>query len=238
MSIFNNLNMEFLSKNQERFLLENRDKKENRDLLINCNIKYVISVAKKFQNKGIQFEDLISFGIEGLIKAIDKYDLNSKNRLITYAKFWIFQSIQINILKNALIKIPYNRVRDFNKIKREIMSGLTYFEALKKLNLLEDKEFFPEYLFDYSGKFTTDIEDDRIDLENNLIEDEKIKMLNQAINELKQKEKDIINMKLNGISNTDISEKLKISKQRIHQIYIKSQEKIKEYFEKRECSII
>lgn len=237
-SIFKNLlDTEILTKEKERSLLENRDKGNNRDILITSNIRYVISLVKKFQNKGVDFEDLISFGIEGLIKAIDHYDLSKNVKLITYAKFWIIQNIQINILKNTLIEIPYNRIKDFNKIKAKIKNGSSYTEALEELGLKKEKNFFPEYLFNNIDNFTNDIEDKRIDLQNQLIKNEKIEILNQAIESLKQREKEIIKMKLDGISNKDIGEILKISKQRIHQIYIKSQEKIKNYLEILEFSI-
>ena len=75
-----------MSKDEERVVMlkaKNGDKAA-RELIINSNLRFVVSVAKKYQNQGIALEDLISEGNKGLIKAYDKFDVSKNVKFITY----------------------------------------------------------------------------------------------------------------------------------------------------------
>lgn len=87
--------------------------------LIQCNLKYVISVAKSYAKTGTDLEDIISAGNEGLIKAVQNYNPDKGYRFTTYAIWWIRQSILTADaeLKN-LIRIPSNRQVDMHKARK------------------------------------------------------------------------------------------------------------------------
>ena len=73
-----------------------------REELIKANLRFVMYCAKKFMGKGVELEDLNSLGIEGLMKAIDKFDYRKGFRFATYAVWWINQSITRGINKNMV----------------------------------------------------------------------------------------------------------------------------------------
>lgn len=81
------------------------------------NLRLVISIAKKYLNRGLELEDLIQEGSQGLLKAISKYDYNLKNKFSTYATWWIRQAITRAIADQArIIRIPVHMVETINKL--------------------------------------------------------------------------------------------------------------------------
>ncbi|GHV65952.1 RNA polymerase sigma factor RpoD [Bacteroidia bacterium] len=87
--------------------------------LIRCNLKFVVSVARQYQYRGLCFEDLINEGNMGLLKATGRFDETKGFKFISYAVWWIRQSILEAIYKNArLIRIPQNRILLFKQIDR------------------------------------------------------------------------------------------------------------------------
>ena len=91
---------------------------EAREKLLNTNLRFVVSVAKSFQNRGLPLEDLISEGNIGLINAIDKFQPELGNKFISYAVWWIRQSIIKAIGdKSKLIRLPMNRNVQLNSIQ-------------------------------------------------------------------------------------------------------------------------
>jgi len=109
-------------------LLTNKDitkkeKKELYDELVIGNLKFVISVSKGYQNQGLDILDLISEGNIGLIKAAERFDPTSGLKFISYAVWWIRQSIMQSLNDNCrTIRIPSNLVQDAQKAKKENMS--------------------------------------------------------------------------------------------------------------------
>ena len=101
-------------------LLKDGDQ-EQREYAINqfftSNLRLVISIAKKYLNRGLELEDLIQEGSQGLLKAISKYDYNLKNKFSTYATWWIRQAITRAIADQArIIRIPVHMVETINKL--------------------------------------------------------------------------------------------------------------------------
>jgi RNA polymerase primary sigma factor len=92
-----------------------------RDRLINANLRFVVSVSKQYQNKGMSLPDMINEGNLGLIKAAERYDETRGFKFISYAVWWIRQSIlQAMAEQGRIIRLPLNRYSHINKIKRTI----------------------------------------------------------------------------------------------------------------------
>lgn len=93
--------------------------KEAKNLLIQCNLKLVVSIAKHYVNRGMDFLDLIQEGNLGLMKAVDKFDYTRGFKFSTYATWWIRQAITRALADQArTIRIPVHMVETINKITR------------------------------------------------------------------------------------------------------------------------
>jgi RNA polymerase primary sigma factor len=87
--------------------------------LIEVNLKFVVSVAKQYQNQGLAMLDLINEGNIGLIKAANKYDETKGYKFISYAVYWIRQAIIQALLEQAkVVRLPLNQVGSLNKINK------------------------------------------------------------------------------------------------------------------------
>ena len=93
--------------------------KNAREILIKSNLRFVVNVAKKFKNKGLPMADLINEGNIGLINAIEKYDVSRGFHFISYAVWWIRQSILKAIgEKSKMIRLPLNRFGELVQIDK------------------------------------------------------------------------------------------------------------------------
>lgn len=97
------------------------EKKEIQKELLEGNLRFVITVAKQYQNQGLDFPDLIAEGNLGLMKAIENFDWSKKLRFISYAVWWVRQSILQSLNENArTIRLPVNVVQELHKAKKEL----------------------------------------------------------------------------------------------------------------------
>jgi RNA polymerase primary sigma factor len=88
--------------------------------MLEGNLRFVITVAKQYQNQGIDLSDLIAEGNYGLMKAIKNFDWTKNNRFISYGVWWIKQSILQTLNDNSrTIRLPVNVVQEMQKEKRE-----------------------------------------------------------------------------------------------------------------------
>ena len=97
------------------------EKQEIEEELIQGNLRFVITVAKQYQNQGLDLSDLIAEGNLGLMKAIKNFDWNKDLRFISYAVWWVKQSIIQSLNDNSrTIRLPVNVVQDLQREKKEV----------------------------------------------------------------------------------------------------------------------
>ena len=114
---------ELLSVEEEVELAQKIKKGDRRALerLTRANLRFVVSVAKQYQNQGLSLPDLINEGNVGLIKAAEKFDETRGFKFISYAVWWIRQSILQAIAEQSrIVRLPLNQVGSVNKINREL----------------------------------------------------------------------------------------------------------------------
>ncbi|MBQ8353261.1 MAG: sigma-70 family RNA polymerase sigma factor [Spirochaetaceae bacterium] len=105
--------------------------------IVNANLRFVITVAKKYQNHGLDLTDLISEGNLGLLTAIEKFDTTKGYHFISYAVWWIRQSILKAICeKSRMIRLPLNRANELvqiEKAKKTISSNMSEEEEIREI---------------------------------------------------------------------------------------------------------
>lgn len=94
--------------------------------IVEGNLRFVITVAKQYQNQGLDLNDLIAEGNLGLIKAIKNFDWSKNLRFISYAVWWVRQSILQSLNENArTIRLPVNIVQELHKEKKAVEQGIS-----------------------------------------------------------------------------------------------------------------
>ena len=247
-----------LSKEEEKELakrIKNNNDTEAVKTLVKHNLKFVVSLVKKYKNLGVPFLDLINEGNLGLIKAAKKFDPDKDVKFISYASWWIKQSVMKYLMEqNSPIKIPVkvrgknrkidNITKDYQDkfhtepTKKEIMDKTGF--SKKELNNAN----FSRLSFDSFDQTIGEskhsilenfIDENAISLEDYQIKKSLIEDIYKYISGLPEREQDIINMRFglkDGKAYTlkDIGKKYNISKERVRQLEAKTLSKIKKEF--------
>jgi len=104
--------------------ITDNEKKEIQQELLEGNLRFVITVSKQYQNQGLDLPDLIAEGNYGLMKAIENFDWTKGLRFISYAVWWVRQSILQSLNENArTIRLPVNVVQELHRAKKELDSA-------------------------------------------------------------------------------------------------------------------
>jgi RNA polymerase primary sigma factor len=219
--------------------------KDAREKLLKANLRFVVNVAKKYQNQGLPLSDLISEGNIGLINAIERYDVNKGYHFISYAVWWIRQAILKAICeKSRMIRLPLNRANELvqiEKARKLVQAGKTedseIREIARMLNMEEDhvaelvnisRDLVSLEAPVYSEKDSSSLGDFVEDAgykhpEEVVIHDSLKEDINKILATLSEKEAEIIQYRfgLNGrnpLSLKEIGERYHLTKERIRQI--------------------
>lgn len=224
-----------------------------RDRLINANLRFVVSVSKQYQHQGLSLPDMINEGNLGLIKAAERFDETRGFKFISYAVWWIRQSIlQALAEQSRIVRLPINRIGHINKTKRiftaleqEYQREPTTLEISQALELAPDdvKKAIKNAgryismdapLSDNEGGNMYDVylSEDASSPDKDLLLDSLSKEIERALNKLTQREAEVIRMYygLNGRpSHTleEIGEEFNITRERIRQIKEKGIKRLK-----------
>ncbi len=116
-----NLSITEIKKINQRMTIGERKARTAKDDMILANLRLVVSIAKKYTNRGLQFLDLIQEGNIGLMKAVEKFEYRRGYKFSTYATWWIRQAITRSIADQArTIRIPVHMIESINKLTRYI----------------------------------------------------------------------------------------------------------------------
>jgi len=235
---------------KEEIKLAKRIKKGDQkaiDELVNANLKFVVSIAKEYQGQGLSLSDLISEGNYGLIKAATKFDHKRGFRFISYAVWWVKQSIIQSLNDNArIVRLPANIINKLSFLNKEISKFEHANEREPVFGEIFDKDkeiatllSFPKCAslnesINEDGDELIDLIPENTDDENNSIVDDRVrKELNNAIAQLDDREKVIIQCYFGINTNSEpmtleaIGERYGLTKERIRQIKYKALRKLR-----------
>ncbi len=220
--------------------------KAAKDKIVKANLRFVVNVAKKYQKKGLELEDLISEGNVGLLTAIDKFDVTKGYHFISYAVWWIRQAILKAICeKSRAIRLPQNRANELVQIehaKKSITENMSEEDELKEIaNMLNMDVKHVHELVDISREMASlDSEvagkDNSSTTLGSMLEDkthgqpedmiinkEMKKDVNSVLNTLKPTEAQVLRMRYGigvekPMSLKEVGDKFNLTKERIRQI--------------------
>lgn len=223
--------------------------------LVKANLRFVISVAKQYQNKGLDLVDLIQEGNLGLIKSARLYDPNKGYKFISYAVWWIRQSIMKAISDQCrTVRVPMNHITNMSKINKisekfEQENGrIPSKEELENLTELDSKRIDLSYTSTYrSISLETPLRDDDasclldiipneniVNTDCNLIKSDLQREVDRIITKLPSRESDIIRMyfgiEVQKLSNEEIADRFGIGTERVRQLIHSGIDKLKKRF--------
>jgi RNA polymerase primary sigma factor len=199
-----------------------------KDRLVRANLRFVVNVAKKYQHRGLPLEDLISEGNIGLMRAIDRFDVEKGYHFISYAVWWVRQAILSALSeKSRTIRLPTNRALELAKIQRQEGEKLPITgSAASLLNVSREPLSLdaPSGPDDDSAPFGETVEDTSAPRQEDLAIESCLRdEINAVLGSLARKESEIIQYRfgLNGrraLSLRELGTRFRLTKERIRQI--------------------
>jgi RNA polymerase primary sigma factor len=221
--------------------------------LVKANLRFVVSVAKQYQNQGLSLPDLINEGNLGLIKAAKRFDETRGFKFISYAVWWIRQSIlQALAEQSRIIRLPLNQVGSLNKIKKATSKLEQEFERAPSAEEIAEKLEIPDYKIDAAKKITTRyismdapltqddetkfldvfVSDDTPHTDDILMKESLAREIQRSLATLTKKERDVINLYYgigmpHGLTLEEIGAKFDLTRERVRQIKEKAIRRLK-----------
>jgi len=221
--------------------------------LVKANLRFVISVAKQYQNQGLSLTDLVNEGNLGLIKAAGRFDETRGFKFISYAVWWIRQSIMQAIAEQSrVVRLPLNKIGDLNKIKRAFSKLEQDFEREPTAKEMADQLEVPENKVTDSIKvsgrqlsmdapFVNDEDNSLLDVLSNsdspksdgmLISESLHFEIERSLSTLSDKEREVIKMTFgigmpHSLTLEEIGEQFYLTRERVRQIKAKAIKKLR-----------
>jgi len=212
--------------------------------LTKANLRFVVSVAKQYQNQGLSLPDLINEGNVGLIKAAKRFDETRGFKFISYAVWWIRQSIlQALAEQSRIVRLPLNQVGSLNKIKKVTSRLEQKYERPPSQDEIADEMEVPGHKINSTMKIATrfvsmdaplasDEETKFVDVyvptdspstDEDLMHESLGREIQRSLSTLSEKERDVINMYYgigmnHGLTLEEIGAKFDLTRERVRQI--------------------